>query len=167
MTIPILTSGLADGLNMGADFTVAIGGAGLLSNPHQDLLEPYFDLDMLDEHDFPIEHDFSLSRQDFYFGDNHSFNQTMFDMVLDYVPEGENFTIAEAAKARYNRVVVEKARDPAFTYFPQTMILSYGESALYLSTMVCIVRRLSPSLVGDLCTGENLTRILSFCLPLL
>ena len=57
-------------------------------------------------------------------------------MVLGYIPEDANFTIPEAAKARYNRVVTEKARDPAFAYYPQTFILSYGESALYLSTMV-------------------------------
>ena len=153
MTIPILTSGLANGLNIGPDFTAAIGGAGLLSNQKQDLLEPYFDLDMLDEHNFPIEHDSSLSRQDFHFGDNHSFNQSIWDMVLSYVSEGQNFTISKAAAARYNRVEVEKSNDPAFAYLPQTLILSYGESALYLSTMVSTIYRSC-----SLCSEDQVVR---------
>lgn len=36
---------------------------------------------------------------------------------------------------RYNRVVTEMKRDPTFTYTPQQYVLSYGETALYLSTM--------------------------------
>lgn len=36
---------------------------------------------------------------------------------------------------RYTRVTTEEARDPKFTYTPQQFILSYGETALYLSVM--------------------------------
>lgn len=80
MTLPILYKGLKDGLNMGDDFTTAIGGAGLLSN---DLpTDGFFDLNMLDQHNFPIEHDASLSRQDANLGDNSDFNQQIWDMIL-------------------------------------------------------------------------------------
>lgn len=61
MTLPILIKGLKDGMNVGADFATAIGGAGLLSVPGN-LLATSFDLNDLDEHNFPIEHDASLSR---------------------------------------------------------------------------------------------------------
>lgn len=36
---------------------------------------------------------------------------------------------------RYNRVTTEEGRDPKFTYTPQQFILSYGETALYISVM--------------------------------
>ena len=61
LSVENLTPGLAACFNMGADFTAAIGGAGLLSNPFP--LGGKFDLDNLDQHNFPIEHDASLSRQ--------------------------------------------------------------------------------------------------------
>jgi hypothetical protein len=59
MTIPHLLKGLAEGLNMGADFTVAIGGADL-SSP--DPLSGSFDVSDLNQHNFPIEHDANMSR---------------------------------------------------------------------------------------------------------
>jgi hypothetical protein len=43
-------------------------------------------------------------------------------------------TIPTASKARYNRVLQSKA-DPTFTYGPREIVLSYGETALYLSVM--------------------------------
>jgi hypothetical protein len=135
ITVPILIKALAEGYNVGADFATAIGSLGLLSSPAP--LLGSFDLDNLDEHNFPGEHDASLSRQDYYFGDNHSFNQTIWDSVLAFFPTGPNanITLEPAAKARYNRVLVESARDPSFTYTPYQYIFSYGDTALYLSIM--------------------------------
>lgn len=101
LTIPILIKALNDGMNVGADFATVIGGAGLLSVP-VNLLATSFDLDNLDEHNFPIEHDASLSRADYYEtnGDNYSFNQTIFNTVLAFY-EGMNETsIPVAAKAK-------------------------------------------------------------------
>lgn len=65
-------------MNVGANFATVIGGAGLLSVP-ANLLAISFDLDNLDEHTFPIEHDASLSRAGCYEnnGDNYPFNQTI------------------------------------------------------------------------------------------
>jgi len=127
---------LNDGINVGADFATVIGAAGLLSVPDSPLAMT-FDLDDLDEHNFPIEHDASLSRADFYLanGDNHSFNQSVFDTVLAYYDGMVKTSIPVAAKAKYNRVQTEQKRDEEFTYTPQQFILSYGETALYLSVM--------------------------------
>jgi len=101
MTIPILIKGLKDGMNVGADFSTVIGGAGILSVP-ANLLATSFDLNNLDEHNFPIEHDASLSRADYNInnGDNYSFNQSIFDTVLKYY-DGMNeasIPVASAAK---------------------------------------------------------------------
>jgi hypothetical protein len=101
LTIPILTKALKDGLNVGADFATVIGAAGLLSVPHNPLATS-FDLDNLDEHNFLIEHDASLSRSDYYVanGDNYSFNQTVFDTVLAYYDGMSETSIPVAAKAK-------------------------------------------------------------------
>lgn len=136
ITIPILIQALSDGLNTGADFATVIGGAGLLSVPNN-ALATSFNLDNLDEHNFPIEHDASLSRADYNLGngDNYSFNQSIFDTVLSYYGDMVNTSIPVAAMAKINRVKTEDARDPDFTYTPQQFVLSYGETALYLSVM--------------------------------
>lgn len=120
-------------MNVGADFALAIGSAGIVSNPNPDLL--YFDLDMLDRHDFVIEHDASLSRADNFTSNDYSFNQTIWNTVTNYFSGQTNATIPTAAKAKFNRVTTEAGRDPEFSYGPTQFILSYGESALYLSTM--------------------------------
>lgn len=36
---------------------------------------------------------------------------------------------------RYNRISTETERDSKFTYTPQQYVLSYGETALYLSVL--------------------------------
>ncbi|KAG4418243.1 hypothetical protein IFR04_008601 [Cadophora malorum] len=136
LTIPILIKGLKDGLNVGADFSTAIGGAGLLSVPSSPLATS-FTLKDIRKHNFPIEHDASLSRADFNLdnGDNWMFNQSIFDSVLAYYDGMMETSIPVASAAKYNRVKTELARDPKFTYTPQQFVLSYGETALYLSTM--------------------------------
>ncbi|CAD0081980.1 unnamed protein product [Aureobasidium vineae] len=134
-TIPILTDCLKRGLNVGADFALVVGTAGIGSNPNPLTSGLYFDLDMLDRHDFLIEHDGSLSRADASTGNNYSFNQTIWDTVLAYYSGMEDAAIPVASKARYNRISTEAARDPNFSYSPVQFILSYGETALYLSTM--------------------------------
>jgi hypothetical protein len=44
-------------------------------------------------------------------------------------------TIPVASKAKYNRVLQSKATNPEFVYGPRELVLSYGETALYLSVM--------------------------------
>lgn len=101
LSIPILIKALDDGMNVGADFATVIGAAGILSVPHN-ILATSFDLDDLKEHNFPIEHDASLSRADYNLnkGDNYSFNQTIFDSVMQYYEGMENTSIAVASKAK-------------------------------------------------------------------
>lgn len=94
-----------------------------------------FDLNELSKHEKMIEHDGSLSRGDAYFGDNHSFNNTIWQTVLDYFEDSDTVSFEAAAKARYNRIKVESERNPEFTYSAKDLILSYGETALYLSAL--------------------------------
>ena len=106
---------------------------GLQSAPNP--LSSTFDLDNLDQHNFPIEHDGSLSRRDAYFGDDHTFNQDTFNQVLAYYEGMEETSIPVASKARYNRIETARSEDPEFIYGVRQLVLSTGETALYLSTM--------------------------------
>jgi hypothetical protein len=101
MTLPILIKGLKDGMNVGADFSTAIGTAGILSVP-DNLLATSFDLNNLDEHNFPVEHDASLSRADYNInnGDNYSFNQSIFDTMLKYYDDMNETSIPVASAAK-------------------------------------------------------------------
>ncbi|KAA8566951.1 hypothetical protein EYC84_010047 [Monilinia fructicola] len=137
ITIPDLIAALDTALNVGADFATAIGGAGLLSVPGN-LLATSFDLDNLNEHNFPIEHDASLSRSDYFTSpnhDNYSFNQTIFNQVLAFYSSQTRTSIPIAAAAKYARLKTEEKEDAQFVYQAQQFLLSYGESALYLSVL--------------------------------
>lgn len=71
-----------------------------------------------------IEHDASLSRQDFHLGDNHSFNKTLFNMVLSHLPPGAtNFDFKSASAGRFARVLDSVAADPSFVYTPKELAL--------------------------------------------
>jgi hypothetical protein len=133
LDIPTLIRGFKDGMNVGADFTTAIGLMGLQSAPNP--LSSTFDLNDLDQHNFPIEHDASLSRQDAYFGNDYSFDQKIFNQVLAYYEGMEETSIPVASKARYNRVETARSQNPEFIYGVRQLVLSTGETALYLSTM--------------------------------
>jgi hypothetical protein len=133
MTIPHLLKGLAEGLNMGADFTVAVGGAGLLSSPNP--LGGSFDLNDLDQHNFPIEHDASMSRQDAALGNDQPFYNPNWQQYIGFF-DGKTVTdIPTASKAKFARYSDSLKNNPDFTYGPREAVFSYGENAIYLQAM--------------------------------
>lgn len=131
MTIPRLTKGILEGLNVAPDLTVPVGTFAMTASKHPFKIS--FDLDDLSKHNFPIEHDASLTRQDLYFGDNQSFNQTIWQSVLDYFEDAQTANLTAASKARFNRVRTERRRNPDFTYTVRNLITGYSETAQYLS----------------------------------
>jgi hypothetical protein len=133
MTIPHLIEGLAAGLNMGADFTVAIGGAGLLSSPNP--LGGSFDLSDLDQHNFPIEHDASMSRLDAFFGSDSAFNARNWNQYISYFASKSTTDIPTASKAKFARYNDSLTRNPEFEYGLREAVFSYGENAIYLQAM--------------------------------
>lgn len=133
MTLPIITKGLADGLNIAPDFSKTLWAGGLLSSPNPAGLS--FDLDNLVRHNFPIEHDASLSRVDAFFGDQQPFNEEIWTQFTSFF-EGQTIaTIPTTSEAKYSRVTDSRDRNPTFQYGAREFILSYGEAALFLSTM--------------------------------
>ena len=132
MTLPHLLEGLAAGLNMGPDFSVLIGGLGLLASP--DPLGFAFDLDDLDQHNFPIEHDASLSRRDDYFGDNYSFNSSIWNQTRSFFKNGKT-ALLPAALALANRTADSEQTNPQFVYGLREFIQRYGEMSIFIQAM--------------------------------
>jgi len=120
---------------MGPDFTVLIGGLGLLSSPFP--LAGSFDLNDLDQHNFPIEHDASLSRKDAYFGNNYAFDNSIWQQTLSFfTATGTGKTaLLPAAKALANRTADSTARNPQFVYGFREFIQRYGEMSIFIQTM--------------------------------
>lgn len=80
-----------------------------------------------------IEHDGSLSRNDIFFGDNHSFNPAIFGGVAAHFTQ-RTISIATAAKARTDRIAAARAANPQFVFTSRENQFSLFESALYLRT---------------------------------
>lgn len=141
------TNALKSGINLSEDYAKALFQAALTTNP-----DPHgttFSLDELSRHNI-LEHDASLrfvnpvtrkaneyrilmiwrSRQDYYFGDDHSFNQAIFDQTRSHW-KGPFIDIKQAAAARQARVDTSNATNPTFTLTQASLPLTFGESAAY------------------------------------
>lgn len=121
---------------MGPDFSSGIGAVAI-SAVSTDPSSGSFNLDDLNKHN-AIEHDASLSRSDYYVSpthDNYDFNASIFNQVLAFYQGLDETSIDVAAKAKYARLEYEMTEDRNLTYGAMQFVLSYGESALYLSTM--------------------------------
>lgn len=133
-----------------------------MSNPNP--LATTFNLGDLKEHNFPIEHDGSLSRADYYEGNDYSFNMGKWQQVLKYYA-GETMTsLSVASKARYHRIQVQRQIDGThFIYGPRQLVLSYGETALYLSTMGNPITGVAPLTYVNSLFGTCPNEIHLFC----
>ncbi|KAF2753487.1 Cloroperoxidase, partial [Pseudovirgaria hyperparasitica] len=133
LTLPEVLEGSLAGLSIGPDFTLAIFAAGLLASPNP--VGGTFDLDDLALHNFPIEHDVSLSRQDAGLGNQRVFNSGVFEEFISSFGDAKYTNIQSAAKAKIKRFNTQKANNPDLIYGIREFILSYGETGLYLQTM--------------------------------
>lgn len=80
-----------------------------------------------------LEHDGSLSRNDIYFGDNHSFNETIYNSFYAYLANSTTIDVTTAAAARKARLAAAEAANPEFELGAELTVFSLIETALYLS----------------------------------
>lgn len=73
----------------------------------------------------------ALSRGDYYFGDDHSFNQTIFDETRSYW-KWPVIDVKAAAQSRLARVETSQATNPTFTLTSLGSDFSVGETAAYI-----------------------------------
>ncbi len=79
-----------------------------------------------------LEHDGSLSRNDIYFGDNHSFNSTIWDSVAASFTN-RTIPLATAISVRAERFAAAAAVNPTFNLTASEVQFSGIESALYMT----------------------------------
>ncbi|KAK0533981.1 hypothetical protein OC834_002037 [Tilletia horrida] len=78
-----------------------------------------------------FEGDASTTRGDAYFGDNFSFNETLFQVFIDKSNQygGGKYNLTAAAEVRWARIQDSKARNPTFDFTVPRFFTAYGESA--------------------------------------
>lgn len=81
----------------------------------------------------------SLTRDDVAFGDNHSFNNDIWNKVMEAYGQDTSTNFDSVSKARYDRVqackMAHAEAKKGFNYGVKEFILSYGESALFLGIL--------------------------------
>ncbi|KAJ3211960.1 hypothetical protein HDU67_004153 [Dinochytrium kinnereticum] len=93
------------------------------------------DLGQLDKHGGAIEHDASLSRSDFFFGDQTSFNLTLYNQFKSFSTDKRYITKSQLAEFRAVREADSKARNPTFTFGLREQFVAYGEAALLVISL--------------------------------
>lgn len=139
---------LTEALHMDDTMAKVFAWGGVVANENKE--EHNFDLDHVNVHGW-IEHDVSLSREDIAFGSNSEFSRERWEEVFKIYKEGtlteegasgvgpQEVTWESASKARYLRVKQQKERHEAagkdFGYGIKEVVLSYGESALFMNVL--------------------------------
>ncbi|KAM0329546.1 hypothetical protein ACHAQA_004855 [Verticillium albo-atrum] len=118
-----------DAVNLDPAATTLVGTKALTASTTGD--STTFNLDDINAHGI-IEHDGSLSRNDIFFGDNHSFNRTIWNSVASHFTN-RTISIPTAAAARKARLQAAAAVNPEFTLNADGVQFSLIETALYLS----------------------------------
>lgn len=83
--------------------------------------------DQLNRHNV-LEHDASISRSDAYFGNNHVFNQSVFDYTKTFWP-ADVLDANQLAMAKVGQQAISRSRNPEYTFTSTTEPFSLGELA--------------------------------------
>ncbi|ETS86815.1 hypothetical protein PFICI_00643 [Pestalotiopsis fici W106-1] len=138
ITLDNMIAALSMALNFDPKLSSLMFDQAIVANP--DPNATFFTLDQLNRHNI-LEHDASLSRSDAYFGNNHIFNQTIFDSTKVYWT-AEVLTPQMLANSKIFRQIQSRAFNPDYSFSPMNEEFSLGEVA-------------APILVfGNMRTGE-------------
>ncbi|KAI1636249.1 Chloroperoxidase [Biscogniauxia mediterranea] len=123
LTKDVVVGALKEGLN----FNETLGGImfdqAVIANPEPNAT--FFTLDHLNRHNV-LEHDASMSRSDAYFGNNHIFNQTIFDTTRAYWT-AETLDAKMLANGKLFRQIESRSANPNYTFTATTEAFSLGE----------------------------------------
>ncbi|KAJ6477034.1 Chloroperoxidase [Mycena sanguinolenta] len=128
ITITDILDAAVAGFNVGPDSIIQAAKFGLLSGDAPTTLN----LDALQLHNL-IEHDASISRNDFALGDNLHFNETVFSTLANANPGVDFYNGTSAAQVMQARLADSLARNVNVTNTRKEFSLRTRESALYLS----------------------------------
>ncbi|THU98013.1 hypothetical protein K435DRAFT_777689 [Dendrothele bispora CBS 962.96] len=82
-----------------------------------------------------IEHDASLSREDFALGDNVRFNETIFTTLANSNPGFDFYNTTSAGEVQRLRLADSEARNPTINNTQKEFTIRSAESGFYLSVM--------------------------------
>ncbi|OJD29643.1 chloroperoxidase protein [Diplodia corticola] len=116
---------LSTGLNFDESLASLMWEQAVIANPEPNAT--FFTLDHLNRHNV-LEHDASLSRSDAYFGNNHVFNQTVFDASRAWWTDA-TLTPAMLANSKLFRQIESRAANPDYTFSSRVEAFSLGEVA--------------------------------------
>lgn len=118
-----VVAGLGAGLNFDPSLAELMWEQAIIVNPEPNAT--FFTLDQLNVHNL-LEHDASISRQDAYFGNNHVFNETIFEESIRFWPN-EILDANALAMAKVGRQVSSKAFNPTYRFTASVENFSIGE----------------------------------------
>ncbi|KAJ7459483.1 Cloroperoxidase [Mycena galericulata] len=128
ITVTEILDAAVAGFNVGSDAIIQAAKFGLLSGNAPVTL----DLDALALHSL-IEHDASISRNDFAIGDNLHFNETVFSTLANANPGVDYYNTTSAGLVQHARLANSVAINPNVTNTLKEFLLRSRESSLYLS----------------------------------
>lgn len=117
--------GLGNGLNFDSALASLMWEQAVIANPEPNAT--FFTLEQLNVHDV-LEHDASLSRTDAAIGNNHIFNQTVFDTSKAWWT-GEVVTAEQLAHSKIYRQLVSRSENEDYTFTASVEEFSLGEVA--------------------------------------
>ncbi|KAH7409513.1 Chloroperoxidase [Cadophora sp. MPI-SDFR-AT-0126] len=117
--------GLTTGLNFDPAVANIMWEQAIFINPEPNAT--FFTLDQLNVHNI-LEHDASISRSDAFFGNNHVFNQSVFDTTTAFWTE-ETLDANQIAMGKIFRQVVSKSTNPEYRFTASVENFSLGEMA--------------------------------------
>ncbi|KAF9526201.1 heme-thiolate peroxidase [Crepidotus variabilis] len=85
-----------------------------------------------------FEGDSSITRADAFFGNNHSFNETLFQQFVDFSNRfgGGKYNLTVAGELRYQRIQESIATNPNFTFISPRFFTAYAESTFPVNFFV-------------------------------
>ncbi|KAG4429663.1 hypothetical protein IFR05_014850 [Cadophora sp. M221] len=124
-----LITAFNESVNLAPTATQLVGQRALLASRTGS--NATFNLDDINTHGI-IEHDGSLSRNDIYFEDNHSFNSTIWNSVAAFFTN-DTISLDTAKSARSSRLAAAAAVNPQFNMSASDAQFSGIETALYMT----------------------------------
>ncbi|KIK57599.1 hypothetical protein GYMLUDRAFT_75531 [Collybiopsis luxurians FD-317 M1] len=140
ITIPTVLNAINEGFNFEIGYIMRIAAkVGLLATENVD----NFSLLDLALHG-TLEHDASISRNDFALGDNVHFNETVFTTLAEANPGADFYNITSAAQVLEQRLAIDKVVNPNLINTEKEFFVRYFESAFYLSAMGNVTTGVAP-----------------------
>uniref|UniRef100_A0A0W0GAB7 Putative Cloroperoxidase n=1 Tax=Moniliophthora roreri TaxID=221103 RepID=A0A0W0GAB7_MONRR len=130
ITISMILQAAFDGYHIEPSALILPAKVGLITSSEPETLT----LDDLKRHGV-IEHDASISREDFALGDNLHFNEAVFETMANANPGSDVYNITSAARVLQVRLADSLARNPNVTNSETEFTNRILEGATYLSVM--------------------------------